>query len=67
MTRVGKRGDHYVINGSKFWITNALFADYFTVFSTLDPSLRHKGVCAFVVEADTPGLKTGRRVEKMGH
>jgi acyl-CoA dehydrogenase len=65
---VAKReGDHYVLNGSKFWITNAPHADTFTVFASLDPSKRHKALCAFIVDADTPGLKTGRPVEKMGH
>jgi len=66
-TRVKKEGSNYVLNGSKFWITNAPHADYFTVFASLDPSKRHKALCAFIVEADTPGVKTGRPVEKMGH
>ncbi|MHA2142333.1 MAG: acyl-CoA dehydrogenase family protein [Candidatus Thorarchaeota archaeon] len=66
-THVKKDGDHYVLNGSKFWITNAPHADYFTVFASLDPSQRHKALCAFIVDANTPGLKTGRPVEKMGH
>ncbi len=66
-TRAEKEGDHYVLNGSKFWITNAPHADYFTVFASLDPSKRHKTLCAFIVDADTPGLKTGKPVEKMGH
>ncbi len=66
-TLVKKEGDYYVLNGSKFWITNAPHADYFTVFASLDPSQRHKALCAFIVDADTPGVKTGRPVEKMGH
>lgn len=66
-TRVKKEGSSYVLNGSKFWITNAPHADYFTVFASLDPSRRHKALCAFIVDADTPGVKTGRPVEKMGH
>jgi acyl-CoA dehydrogenase len=66
-TRVKRDGDQYVLNGSKFWITNAPHADVFTVFASLDPSLRHKALCAFIVDADTPGVKTGRPVEKMGH
>ncbi|TFG07305.1 acyl-CoA dehydrogenase [Candidatus Thorarchaeota archaeon] len=66
-TEVEKKGDNYVMNGSKFWITNAPYADYFTVFASLDPSQRHKALCAFIVDADTPGVKTGRPVEKMGH
>jgi acyl-CoA dehydrogenase len=66
-TRVTKEGSHYILNGSKFWITNAPHADYFTVFASLDPSKRHKALCAFIVDADTPGVKTGKPVEKMGH
>lgn len=66
-TRVKKEGRHYVLNGSKFWITNAPHADTFTVFASLDPSKRHKALCAFIIDADTPGVKTGRPVEKMGH
>lgn len=66
-THVKKEGDYYVLNGSKFWITNAPHADTFTVFASLDPSKRHKALCAFIVDADTPGVKTGRPVEKMGH
>ncbi len=66
-TRVRKEGGHYVINGSKFWITNAPYADYFTVFASLDPSQRHKALCAFIVDADSEGLRTGLPVEKMGH
>ena len=66
-TRVKREGDYYVLNGSKFWITNAPHADTFTVFASLDPTKRHKALCAFIVDADTPGVKTGRPVEKMGH
>ncbi|MHA1961793.1 MAG: acyl-CoA dehydrogenase family protein [Candidatus Thorarchaeota archaeon] len=66
-TRVKKDGSHYILNGSKFWITNASHADYFTVFASLDPAKRHKALCAFIVDADTPGLRTGPPVEKMGH
>jgi acyl-CoA dehydrogenase len=66
-TRAEKDDDHYILNGSKFWITNAPHADYFTVFASLDPSQRHKALCAFIVDTDTPGVKTGRPVEKMGH
>ncbi len=66
-TRVKKEGGHYVLNGSKFWITNAPYADYFTIFATLDSSQRHKALCAFIVDADSEGLRTGPPVEKMGH
>jgi acyl-CoA dehydrogenase len=66
-TRAKKDGNHYVLNGSKFWITNAPYADYFTVFASLNPEKRHQALCAFIVDADTPGLKTGKPLEKMGH
>ncbi|MBD3405527.1 MAG: acyl-CoA dehydrogenase [Candidatus Lokiarchaeota archaeon] len=66
-TRVKKDGSDYVLNGSKFWITNAPYADYFTVFASLDPTKRHQALCAFIVDADTPGVRTGPPVEKMGH
>ncbi len=66
-TTATKNGDEYILNGSKFWITNAPYADYFTVFASLDPSKRHKALCAFIVDADTEGVKTGRPIEKMGH
>ncbi len=66
-TTARKEGDSYILNGAKFWITNAPHADYFTVFASLDPSKRHKALCAFIVDADTPGVKTGKPVEKMGH
>ncbi|MBX9945994.1 MAG: acyl-CoA dehydrogenase family protein [Reyranella sp.] len=54
---------HYVLNGSKIYITNAPEAGLFTVFATADPSLGARGVSAFVVEAGTPGLKIGRTIE----
>ena len=59
-------GDAYVLNGTKCWITNGGEADLFTVFATLDPGSRHKGICAFVVEADSPGISLGKKEDKMG-
>jgi acyl-CoA dehydrogenase len=59
-------GDDYVLNGTKAWITNGGYADIYTVFATLDRSARHKGMCAFVIPAGTPGLKPGRKEDKMG-
>ncbi|MGH0028294.1 MAG: acyl-CoA dehydrogenase family protein [Myxococcota bacterium] len=61
-----KDGDAYVLNGTKAWITNGGHADVFTVFATLDRSSRHKGICAFVVPADTPGVSAGKKEDKMG-
>ena len=61
-----KDGDHYVLNGTKCWITNGGEADLYTVFATLDRSSRHRGICAFVVPAHTPGVTRGKKEDKMG-
>jgi acyl-CoA dehydrogenase len=59
-------GDAYVLNGTKCWITNGGHADLYIVFATLDRSNRHKGICAFIVPSDTPGLSRGKKEDKMG-
>jgi butyryl-CoA dehydrogenase len=51
-----QEGDTYVLNGEKIWITNGTSARLAIVFATTDRSLRHKGICAFLVETDTPGF-----------
>ena len=66
-TRVTKHGDDYVLNGQKRWITNGGVAGFYTVFATFDPALKHKGIACFVVDANTPGVKPGRKEDKMGH
>ncbi|MBL7664130.1 MAG: acyl-CoA dehydrogenase family protein [Bacteriovoracaceae bacterium] len=60
-------GSHWVINGNKMWITNAGHADLFVVYGTIDPSLKHKGISAVVVEKGTPGIELGKKEDKMGH
>jgi len=65
-TRVEKRGNEYVINGQKRWITNAGVASWYSVLATFDRSKKHKGIAAFVVDADTPGVKVGRKEDKLG-
>jgi acyl-CoA dehydrogenase len=65
-TRVTRHGDDYVLNGQKRWITNGGVASFYTVLATFDPALRHKGIACFVVDADTPGVKAGRKEDKMG-
>jgi len=65
-TTAVRDGDSYVLNGEKIWITNADIADYFTVMATVDRSLGSKGLTAFWVERDTPGLRVGRLEPKMG-
>jgi acyl-CoA dehydrogenase len=56
----------YILNGAKQWITNGGYADQFTVFATLDPSLRHKGICCVVVDAKAKGVSTGHHENKLG-
>jgi alkylation response protein AidB-like acyl-CoA dehydrogenase len=65
-TSAVRRGDHYVLNGSKQWCTNGDHADVITVFATLDASRRAAGVTAFLVETDTPGFSVGKKEKKMG-
>lgn len=65
-TRFEKVGSDYVLNGEKSWITNASFASFFVVFATADASKAHKGIAAFIVDADAPGLKVGKHEDKLG-
>ena len=65
-TRVTRHGDDYVLNGQKRWITNGGVADFYTVFATFDPAMKHKGIACFIVDASTPGVKAGRKENKMG-
>jgi butyryl-CoA dehydrogenase len=65
-TTAVRRGDHYVLNGSKQWCTNGDHAGVITVFATVDPSRRAKGVTAFLVEPDMPGFAVGKKERKMG-
>ena len=59
-------GDDYVLNGEKCWITNASFASFYVVFATSDPSKRHKGIAAFIVDRDSAGLRVGKHEDKLG-
>jgi len=65
-TKATKRGDDYVLNGQKLWITNAKEAGLFIVFATLDPSAGYKGITAFLVEKGTPGFALGKKEDKLG-
>ncbi|WP_324669394.1 acyl-CoA dehydrogenase family protein [Geochorda subterranea] len=65
-TRATRRGDRWVLEGTKRFITNGSVADVVVVFATVDPSLGHRGVTAFVVEKGTPGFSVSRVEEKMG-
>ena len=61
-----KDGDEYILNGNKFWITNGGHADYVSVFATLDPEKKHKGIGAFIVDTKSEGVKLGKHIPKLG-
>ncbi|MCU1250960.1 MAG: acyl-CoA dehydrogenase protein [Edaphobacter sp.] len=65
-TRAVKRGEDYILNGHKLWITNAKEAGLFIVFATLDPAAGYKGITAFLVEKDAPGFTLGKKEDKLG-
>ena len=64
--RAERRGDEYVLNGQKLWITNAKEADLFIVFATTDPAAGYKGIHAFLVEKSFPGFTLGKKEDKLG-
>jgi butyryl-CoA dehydrogenase/short/branched chain acyl-CoA dehydrogenase len=61
-----KRGDDYVLNGQKLWITNAKEAGLFIVFATLDPTAGYKGITAFLIEKGMAGFSLGKKEDKLG-
>jgi acyl-CoA dehydrogenase len=61
-----KQGDDYLLNGTKYWITNAGVADYMTVFATVDPEKQHEGIGAFLVEKEWEGVSVGAPIPKLG-
>src|SRR2546421_1971743 len=65
-TTAVRKGDDYVLNGSKMFITNAGHATWFTVFASTDKSQGHRGLTAFVVPADADGVVVDRHLDKMG-
>ena len=65
-TRAVRDGDQWVLNGRKAWITSAGVSDVYTVFAKTDPGAGHRGITAFVVERDRPGLSVGKIEHKMG-
>ncbi len=64
-TRAVRDGDHYVLTGTKYWITNAGISDYYTVFAKTDPAAGHRGISCFVVERDW-GVKVPKLEHKLG-
>jgi isovaleryl-CoA dehydrogenase len=65
-TTAVKDGDHYVLNGSKMWITNAPTADVMIVYALAEEQNGHRALSAFVIERDTPGLSTPQKLDKLG-
>jgi acyl-CoA dehydrogenase len=65
-TRAVRDGDHYVLNGSKMFITNGGEADVYIVFASTNPADKTYGITAFIVDKDTPGLIIGKEEKKMG-
>jgi alkylation response protein AidB-like acyl-CoA dehydrogenase len=65
-TRAQKKGDAWVINGTKMFITNGAIADVAVVYAKTDPSAGHAGISAFIVEKGTPGFSVSRSLHKMG-
>ncbi len=64
--RAERQGDHYLISGTKSWVTNGPVADYLILFCTTNPERGHRGITAFIIDADQPGLQRGRTEDKMG-
>jgi alkylation response protein AidB-like acyl-CoA dehydrogenase len=65
-TRAEDKGDHYLINGRKMWITNGNEAGLFIVFANADPGKGYRGITAFIVERDFPGFSVGKKEDKLG-
>jgi isovaleryl-CoA dehydrogenase len=65
-TRAEKRGDVYVLNGNKMWITNGTIADTLVIYATLDPELGPRGITAFIVERGMKGFSSAQKLDKLG-
>jgi len=64
--RAEDKGDHWVLNGQKLWITNAAEAEVFIVFANANPDAGYKGITAFLIERDFPGFQVGKKEDKLG-
>jgi alkylation response protein AidB-like acyl-CoA dehydrogenase len=64
--RAEDKGDHWLLNGTKLWITNGKEAGVFVLMATVDPTLGYKGITSFVVEKDYPGFTVGKKEHKLG-
>ena len=64
--RAEKRGDRYVLNGTKFWITNAPHADTLVVYAKTDPDGASRGITTFLIEKGMKGFSVSQKLDKMG-
>ena len=64
--RAEKKGNKYILNGSKMWITNGPDADVIVVYAKTDPSLKDKGITAFLVEKESKGFSVAQKLSKLG-
>ena len=65
-TKAELKGDEYVLNGQKLWITNGKEAGVFILLATIDPAAGYKGITAFIVEKNFPGFTVGKKEDKLG-
>ena len=65
-TRAIRKGDRYVLNGSKMWITNGPDAEVLVVYAKTDPDAGSRGITAFLIEKGTPGFSTAQKLDKLG-
>ncbi|MFB3917933.1 MAG: acyl-CoA dehydrogenase [Terriglobales bacterium] len=65
-TKAEPKGNEYILNGRKMWITNGKEAGVYLLFATLDPALGYKGITAFLVERNFPGFSVGKKEDKLG-
>jgi isovaleryl-CoA dehydrogenase len=64
--RAERRGDRYILNGTKFWITNAAYADTLVVYAKTDPAAGARGITAFLIERGFAGFSIGQKIDKLG-
>jgi alkylation response protein AidB-like acyl-CoA dehydrogenase len=64
--KADEKGDQFILNGHKLWITNAFEAEIFVIFANVDKTKGYKGITCFVVEKDTPGFQIGKKEDKLG-
>jgi butyryl-CoA dehydrogenase/short/branched chain acyl-CoA dehydrogenase len=65
-TRAEDKGDHWLLNGQKLWITNGKESNLFIIIATVDPAAGYKGITAFLVEKNFPGFSVGKKEDKLG-